>query len=77
MRRTAWSATYSESDPRLYLFDPRDKLLFEGQPTIEMAIYPDRYADGEEVTRGFDIPERTQALFAKLEEFIRAAYPQE
>jgi hypothetical protein len=58
------------------VFDSRRVL--EGQPTMELTLYPHLYLDGAEISGfGGSVPDRTKDLFDRIEKFIRAAYPGE
>ncbi len=73
---TKWHADYSESDPRVVLFDPKKQVLRD-QPRMEMRIYPVRFVDGESFTRSMGRPsERTMKLFLKIKRFVQLAFPE-
>lgn len=69
---TRWNAGYSESDPRIVVYDAEPVL--DRQPTMNLPIYPHYFTDHVL----FDVDtERANALLDKLEAFVRAAYPDE
>jgi len=86
---TRWNADYSESDPRITMLDPKKRVL-RGQPTMEMSIYPVRFADGQDPAAGVRVligesgepvahceppPKRSMDLFLKVKEFSQLAFP--
>jgi len=72
---TSWQAHYGEADPTVVVFE-EDRKMLGSQPKMTMNIWPHRYIDGKDFNiEDGAVPERTKTLFAKLEKFVRAAYP--
>jgi len=71
---TRWQADYSESDPRVVLLDPGKKVLRD-QPTMEMRIYPVKFADGQRMTESMSRPtQRTMKLFEQIKQFVQLSF---
>lgn len=74
----SWYANYDESDPRIAIVDPQKKVLLR-EPTMQMAVYPHKFIDGEKVSdsdgRTHPVSERAKLLFAELERFVKVVYP--
>jgi peroxiredoxin len=71
---TRWQADYSESDPRVVLLDLGKKVLRD-QPTMEMRIYPVKFADAQRMTESMSRPtERTMKLFEQIKQFVQLSF---
>jgi len=71
---TRWQADYSESDPRVVLLDLGKKVLRD-QPTMEMRIYPVKFADGQRITESMSRPtQRTMKLFEQIKQFVQLSF---
>lgn len=72
---TVWSADYSESDPRL-LITRKKKEVLQGQSVMTMPVYPTQFKDGSDMQdSNGKTSKELDALFSKLDAFVRLAYP--